>query len=295
VNNWGRWGADDERGTLNLITPEVVARGAACVREGKPFPLALPLGPDGPQVGGVPGRINPERTMIAVRELLGDDPDGPAVSDDVVSMSLQAGTHWDALAHVTWRGRTYNGFPADSIDANGAARCGIDKVGVVAGRGILLDVARAAGVDRLAPGRPIMPEDLEAAEESAGVHVSSGDVVLIRTGHLQVFLEGRREDYPVPCPGASYLTAGWFHERDVAAVASDTFVFEVFPYERDDVRLPLHLLHLVEMGLLQGENWHLEDLAADCADDGRYAFFLEATPEPFTGALGGPVAPVAVK
>jgi hypothetical protein len=110
-----------------------------------------------------------------------------------------------------------------------------------------------------------------------------------------VFLEGRRGEYPVPCPGLSYLAPRWFRERDVAAVASDTFMLEVYPYEREDLRLPVHLLHLVEMGLPQGENWNLEELAADCAGDGRFAFFLSATPEPFTGALGGPVAPVAVK
>ena len=295
VNNWGRWGNDDERGTVNLITDEVVARGASCVRTGHRFPLALPLGPEGPQVGGVPGRINPERSMITIREPLGDDPDAPAVSDDVVTMALQAATHWDALAHMTWRGRMYNGFPVTSIDSSGAARCGIDKVGSVAGRGVLLDIARSTGLDRLEPGRPVTPDDLDAAEEQAGVRVEPGDIVLLRTGHLKVFLEGRREDYPVPCPGASYLTARWFHDRDVAAVASDTFVFEVYPYERPDLRLPLHLLHLVEMGLLQGENWNLEELAADCAEDGRWAFFLSATPEPFAGALGGPVAPVAVK
>jgi kynurenine formamidase len=233
--------------------------------------------------------------MIAVREVLGDDPDGAAVSDDVVSMALQAATHWDALAHVTWRSRMYNGFPIESIDASGAMRCGIDKVGTVAGRAVLLDVARAAGIDPLPPGRAILPEDLLAAEELARVRVEPGDVVLVRTGHLRVFKEGRRDEYPVPCPGASFTCAGWFRDRDVAAVASDTFMFEVYPYERPDLRLPLHPLHLVEMGLLQGENWDLEALAEDCAEDGRYACFLEATPEPFTRALGGPVAPVAVK
>lgn len=295
VNNWGRWGADDERGTVNLISAEVVARGAARARTGKRFPLALPLSPDGPQVGGVLGRINPARTMIAVREILGEDPEGPAVSDDVVSMSLQAATHWDALAHVTWGDRMYNGFPVSSIDDAGAARCGIDKVGPIVGRGVLLDVARACGVDRLEPGRAIAPDDLDAAEERARVRVEPGDVVLIRTGHVGVFKEGRRAEYPVPCPGVSFRAARWFRNRDVAAVASDTFVFEVFPYEQADLRLPVHLLHLVEMGLLQGENWDLEDLAADSDDDGEYAFFLSATPEPFVGALGGPVAPVAVK
>ena len=105
VSNWGRWGGDDELGTLNLITPEVVQRAAACVREGRWFSLAIPLGESGPQTGGIRGRENPKRTMIAVHQRLSRDPDGVRFSDDIVTMGLQAATHWDSLAHVSYAGR----------------------------------------------------------------------------------------------------------------------------------------------------------------------------------------------
>jgi len=95
--------------------------------------------------------------------------------------------------------------------------------------------------------------------------------------------------------GLSMATAEWFHARDVAAVATDTMALEVFPCEYPDVYLPVHLLHLVEMGMTQGQNWMLDALAADCAADGRYSFLLDATPLPFTNGLGSPLNPVAVK
>jgi kynurenine formamidase len=90
-------------------------------------------------------------------------------------------------------------------------------------------------------------------------------------------------------------SAAWFHEHDVAAVATDTGVFEVYPWENPEMVMPLHLLHIVEMGLMQGQNWVLDELAADCADDGVYDFLLEASPLPFVGGAGSPVCPVAVK
>src|SRR5947209_3572463 len=141
VNNWGRWGRDDQLGTLNLVTDDVVAHAAACVRTGRRVSLAIPLSASGPQTGGVPGRVNPERTMIAVHAPLSDDPEGVRFSDDVVTMGLQAATHWDSLAHVTYDGRMYNGHPTASVDASGAARCGIDRIRTLVSRGVLLDVA----------------------------------------------------------------------------------------------------------------------------------------------------------
>src|SRR4051812_28694982 len=114
VNNWERWGKDDEIGTINLITPQVVARAATCVRTGKTFPLGLPLSGTGPQIGAVPGRVNPLRTMPAINEPVTGDPDRFCYSDDVVVMGLQAATHWDSLAHVSYAGRLYNGVsPAE--------------------------------------------------------------------------------------------------------------------------------------------------------------------------------------
>src|SRR3954463_6495519 len=294
VNNWGRWGSEDERGTLNLLTPDRVAAAAALVRDGKQFSLAIPLSEDGPQLGFVAGRTNPSRTMVAVLEPLGDE-DGVRFNDDAVQMGLQAATHWDALAHVSYAGRMYNGFPTSVVDDAGATHLGADRIGAIAGRGVLLDVARAAGVDRLEGGTALTPTDLERAEESGGVQVGAGDIVLIRTGQMQLLHAGDKLGYAISTAGPSLQTVAWFHARAVAAVATDNLSFEVFPGEIDDLTLPVHMLHIVEMGLLQGQNFDLETLAADCADDGRYAFFLMGTPEPFVGACGAPVAPVVLK
>jgi kynurenine formamidase len=295
VNNWGRWGKDDEIGTINLISPEVVRRGAACIATGKTFSLALPLSLDGPQTGVIPGRVNPLRTMVAINDAFTGDPSEFCTSDDVVTMGLQAATHWDSLAHVSYDNRLYNGFPASSITSHGAARCGIDKIQTIVSRGVLLDVARSKGVQRLDGGYALRPEDLDAAEELARQKVSPGDVVLLRTGQMQLLKAGDKSGYGAPNPGPSMMTVEWFRDHDVAAVATDSLAFEVFPCERADCLLPVHLLHLVEMGMTQGQNFDLESLAADCADDGVYAFFLDASPQPFVGGVGTPVNPIAIK
>ncbi|CAL9487395.1 cyclase family protein [Streptomyces sp. enrichment culture] len=294
VNNWGRWGPDDELGTLNLITNEVVRQAAATVRTGRRVPLALPLRQDGVQTGMIPGRVNPLHVMVQInQELFG--PGTVACSDDAVTMGLQAATHWDALPHVSHSGRLYNGRPAHTVTAHGGAEfSGIGTVRHLVTRGVLLDVARARGTDRLDGSYAVTPEDLDAAEELAGTRVRAGDAVLVRTGQMRVFLAGDRHAYAYPSPGLSVRTPEWFHARDVAAVANDTLTFEVVPPESEDLWLPVHALHLVEMGMPQGQNWNLEKLSTACGETGRYAFLLSATPEPFTGATGSPVAPVAV-
>ncbi|GAA2600354.1 cyclase family protein [Streptomyces tubercidicus] len=294
VNNWGRWGDDDEIGTLNLITHQVVREAAAAIRSGRRIPLALPLRHDGVQTGVIPGRVNPLHTMTAVnQEIFG--PGTVATSDDVATMGLQAATHWDGLAHVSHSGRLYNNRPADSVTAHGGAtRLGIEKATPVASRGVLLDVARVHGTERLPGGHAVTPEDLDAAEELAGTAVRSGDVVLVRTGQLRHYLDGDRQAYAFPSPGLSLRTPEWFRARDVAAVANDTLTFEIFPPEIEDLWMPVHALHLVEMGMPQGQNWNLEELSTACAEEGRYAFFLSAMAEPFVGGTGAPVAPVAI-
>ncbi|MFF7448359.1 MULTISPECIES: cyclase family protein [unclassified Streptomyces] len=294
VNNWGRWGADDEIGTLNLITDEVVRQAAAEVRTGRRVPLALPLKEDGVQSGMIPGRINPLHAMTQInQEIFG--PGTVACSDDAVTMGLQAATHWDALTHVSHSGRLYNGRPAGTITAHGGAEFGgIDKARHIVSRGVLLDVARAHGTARLGGSHAVTPEDLEAAEELAGTRVRAGDIVLVRTGQVQVYLAGDKHAYGHPSPGLSVRTPEWFHARDVAAVANDTLTFEIFPPEIEDLWLAVHALDLVEMGMLQGQNWNLEELSTACGEEGRYTFLLSAMPEPFVGGTGTPVAPVAV-
>lgn len=295
VNNWGRWGADDERGTLNLITSQTIRDAAALVRDGKRFSLALPMSEAGPQLGFVKGRTNPIRTTIARHELLGKDEHGVRFNDDAVSMGVQSATHWDALAHVSYNDRMYNGFPTSIIDDTGATRLGAEKLGPIVSRGVLLDLARSAGVDRLEGGHALTPDDLERAEELSKVRVGSGDLVLLRTGQIQHLHAGDKMAYSISTAGPSMQTVRWFHERNVAAVATDNLSFEVFPGEHNGLLLPVHMLHIVEMGLVQGQNFNLEALAEDCADDGRYSFLLSANPEPIVGASGAPVAPLALK
>ncbi|MEV7726520.1 cyclase family protein [Streptomyces sp. NPDC087917] len=294
VNNWGRWGADDEIGTLNLVTDEVVRAAATEVRTGRRIPLALPLKEDGVQVGMIPGRINPLHTMVQInQEIFG--PGTVACSDDAVTMGLQSATHWDALTHVSHSGRIYNGRPASSITPHGRSEfSGIDKAGPIVSRGVLLDVARAKGLDRLPGGHAVTPEDLAQAEEFGRVTVRAGDIVLVRTGQVQVYLAGDKHGYGFPSPGLSVRTPEWFHARDVAAVANDTLTFEIFPPEIENLWLPVHALDLVEMGMHQGQNWNLEVLSTACAEAGRHSFLLSAMPEPFVGGTGTPVAPVAL-
>jgi kynurenine formamidase len=298
VRNWGRWGPEDEIGTLNLIDEGARLRGVGAVRSGKSFALGLPLSEaEGIQAGFIKGRVNPTRSMIQVNEPLSADPDWVCASEDVVTLALQCATHWDALAHCSYDGHIYNGYPAASVDADGAGRCGIHRLGAVVSRGVLLDVARTLALDVLDPGYAITPDDLSAAADLSGTAIEPGDIVLVRTGQM-VHLQPPTRDlvaYTWPTPGLTIETAEWFFERDVAAVATDTLPFEVFPCQYDDLYLPVHLLHLVEMGMTQGQNWVLDQLAADCAADGQYAFLLDATPLPFTRGLGSPLNPVALK
>ena len=295
VSNTGRWGPDDERGTLNLIDTAAVLRGVAAARQGRTFSLAIPFDEDGPQTGAVPGRENPHRTMLAVNAPYTGDPADFCANDDAVTMGVQAATHWDALSHVSYEGRLYNGNDASVIDEKGAARLGIENFGPVVTRGLLLDIARVHGVDHFDDGHAITGDDLDAAVALAGVAVEPGDVLLVRTGQMHFLRSGDLERFANPSPGLSTQSVEWLHDHDVAAVATDTLVFEVWPPEDPAVLLPVHLLHLVDMGMPQGQLWHLDELAADCATDGRYEVLLCATPLPLTRSVGGAVAPTAVK
>ncbi len=308
VRNWGRWGDDDEIGTVNFITDQVVKAALGSVRTGERISLAFPLQDEGGlQIGAIPGRDNPNRTMIMVNEAMLGDPDMFCTSDDSVSMGLQAGTHWDGLCHASWRGLIYGGRDADSITDAGASVCGIEKIEHLTGRGVLMDIAALYGVDELEGGHAVSYDDLVRAEERQGVRVRSGDIVLVRTGMMRKALAGDVVAYgsgtpiegsPMPgFPGVGLGAVEFFHEREVAAVATDTVTFEVMPWDPSTpgAILPIHCLHLVEMGLTQGQNWNLEALAEACASDGHYDFLLEASPQPFVGAIGSPVNPVAIR
>lgn len=297
IDNRGRWGPDDERGTLNLVTPEVVVKASRSVVSGEAFPLAMGLSLDGPQTGlGVPGRINPVRTMLGVNVPIGKGEHAAAWSDDVVYTPVQAATHWDALSHVSHRGFMYNGIPADAIDASGATRLAMEAAGPIMSRGVLLDVARYEGVDRLPPGFAVTRDVLAAVEQAQGSPVEEGDIVLVRTGQARRYLEGDRDGYRNrPVPALDWDAPLFFHERGVAAAATDNMSFELLPSSVPEVVLPVHVLCLVRMGMVQGQNFVLEGLGEACAVDRRYTFQLSAMPEPFLRSTGGMVHPVALR
>jgi kynurenine formamidase len=189
----------------------------------------------------------------------------------------------------------WNGVPAATVTAEaGASKLGMHKVRSITSRGVLLDLAPGGG--RLDPGAAVTADDLAAAADRAGTTIEPGDIVLVRTGNAQLMRERKRTEYTTgDQPGLTSSCCRWLKQHDVAAVATDTVALEMYPGEDPAALFPVHLLHLVDMGLFQGQNFDLEDLAADCAADGRHDFLLEASPIPFTGAVGSPVNPVAIK
>ncbi len=295
VSNWGRWGSDDQRGTLNLVDAAAIRRGAAAVRSGRAFSLAIPFDEDGPQWDNVnmPHRTNPALHTHTVNAAFTGDRRDFTASDDSFTMGSQAATHWDALAHVGYAGKLYNDTPDSVITGDsGARQLGIEHFGPVATRGILLDVARAHGVEFFDDNYAITGDDLDRA---ARTRVEPGDAVLVRTGQMHFLRAGDKRRYSNPSPGLSTQSIEWLRDHDVAAVATDTMTFEVYPCEDPKVFMPVHMIQLRDMGLVQGQNWQLDDLAADCARDDQYDFLLVATPLPLTRAVGAPVAPTAIK
>ncbi len=308
-SNWGRWGADDVLGTLNHLDDAKRREGAALVRRGATFSLAQSFDMNGPQKGWR-RRTNPVHTMLdtGVDAERGNQgfPHGIGGADDVVFMPLQASTQWDGLGHIFDHGNAWNGRRAgDVVTSEGDLVTGIETVGgLLAGRGVLLDVGRALGTGgELPDGFAITTEHLQAtiAAQGESARVGRGDLLLVRTGRLararRDIAEGRGwGDYAGgAAPGLSFTTADWLHGTEIAGIATDTWGFEVRPNEFDEAFQPLHQVAIPHIGLFLGEMWDLDALAADCATDGVYDFWLTAAPLPVTGAVGAPVNPIAVK
>lgn len=304
VSNWGRWGEDDRIGTLNLIDDGMRARAAGLVRSGASISLAQSFDMNGPQRGWR-RRTNPVHTMLdtgtdAERGSQGF-PHGIGGADDVIAMPLQCSTQWDGLGHIFDHGVAWNGRRAgDVVTSDGDLVTGVEHAAaVVTGRGVLLDVGRhlAPETGELDDGYAITTDDLESciAAQGSTSAVGAGDIVLVRTGQLtRARREGWGEYAGGPAPGMSFTTAGWMRERDIAAIATDTWGFEVRPNEFDNAFQPLHQVVIPHMGLTIGEMWDLDLLAEACAAESRYEFLLTAAPLPITGAVGSPLNPIAL-
>ncbi|WP_281690262.1 cyclase family protein [Pseudonocardia thermophila] len=300
-NTWGRWGADDQLGALNRVTPEKIKAAAGLVRKGKVFSLALPMDQTGPQTGSF-GRYNPMHHMVwdggDILAGAQDHLDELRYTDDAVYILLQSSTQWDALAHIFHDGKMYNGLGPELVTSKGAVKNDITQTkDRMVGRGVLLDMPRFKGKPWLEPGEAIQDTDLQECAEAQGVEVGEGDFVLVRTGHIaQRRHLGSWGDYAGgSAPGLGLSSAKFFCEREVAAVCTDTWGAEVLPNETADVFQPLHIILIVNAGILLGEIWDLDELAEDCAEDGVYEFQLIAPPLTITGAVGSPVNPQAIK
>jgi kynurenine formamidase len=304
VSNWGRWGADDVLGTMNFLDDAKRREAAMLVRTGRSYSLSQSFDMDGPQKGWR-RRTNPVHTMLdtGTDAVAGNQgfPHGIGGADDVIAMPLQCSTQWDGLGHIFDHGRAWNGRPAERVVTSlGDGVTGIETVAdVVCGRGVLLDVGRALGHDgELPDGFAITEEHLERTIAAQGPTstVRRGDIVVVRTGQLsRARREGWGEYAGGPAPGLSFATVDWLHRTEIAAIATDTWGFEVRPNEFDDAFQPLHQVAIPHIGLFIGEMWDPDALAGACAADRNYDFFLTAAPLKITGAVGAPVNPVAVR
>jgi kynurenine formamidase len=250
---------------------------------------------------GLNGRVNPQHVMLRTGgDILADPTDTGdiRVTDDAVYFPLQASTQWDALCHIIFGGQAYNGRGPETVTSAGAQFNSITNLRDRAvGRGVLLDVPRWLDRPWLEPGEVIQADDLEACARAQGVEVGEGDFVVVRTGNLaQCRSLG---DWGTYCggdaPGLGLSAADFLCPRNVAGVATDTWGIEAIPYETAGTRAPLHVVLLVNAGVHIGEMWDVEELAADCAADGRWTFFLAAQPLTITGAVGSPINPLAIK
>ncbi|SEB59645.1 cyclase family protein [Streptomyces melanosporofaciens] len=300
-NNWGRWGELDERGTVNFITPQMVADAAALVRTGRAISCAIPLDSQGPVHPSRPGLMHFYGYTGAdhvAGSVLGRRTRTQA-TDDYLLMPLQGSTQWDGLAHIGSGDMLYNGFWIGNVQAyDGARRCSVHQLkDRLVGRGVLLDLPGHQGVDRLRPGHGITPEQLDACAQAQGVEIRTGDILLVRTGHVPWFyaLKDKSKFWAAGAPGVAMSTVEWFHAREIAALAMDNVAVEVEPFEdASGTSYPVHNRLIRDLGLTLGEIWWLEELAEACAEEDRWEFLLSAAPLNVTNASGSPLNPLAV-
>ncbi|MPR00069.1 cyclase family protein [Modestobacter sp. I12A-02628] len=301
--NWGKWGDDDEVGALNYLTAEEVLRGVAHVLTGEVFTLQRLIGdPKGDPVW--PGRTPAERTMLLDESTWDSDdapqyPGGLHYADDKINAFLQGSTQYDALGHLWYGGKIWNGYDARTTVG------GLDKASVepiaqrgVVGRGVLLDMARFRGKASLDKGETFTHEDLLACAEAQGHTIDKRDVLVVRTNFLQQFFEQGPAFYEgFNEPGLVYSPelVRWFQDMEIPNLATDTIANEVTTDPNNGVALVLHNALMRNLGVTLTEICDLETLADSCAADGRYTFLYAAAPLKVHRATGSPVNPLAIK
>ena len=291
VSNWGRWGEDDERGALNLLTPDRIAAAARLVSEGETVTLSRALDTRA-------GLDNPEPAEHHMTMLTDIDIGSGTLrfGKDYVGVDYHNDTHshLDALCHVAFDGTLYNGRPSASITSEGATTNTVEvlKDGLV-GRGVLLDVPRLRGVPWLEPGEHVRVRDLEQAEREQGVEVGCGDILLVRTGHTRRLAELGRWDTAGAKAGLHPATARYLSDREVAVLGCDSNS-DTAPSTTEGVGFPIHALALNAMGIHLLDYLQFEDLVPVCERLERWEFLFTAAPLRIVGGTGSPLNPTAI-
>jgi kynurenine formamidase len=283
--NWGRWGENDERGTLNLITPDVVKYATSLVRRGQTFSLCLPITNAGVGVPSFPTRAPPLH-VASYRKT----PDGAGTGDDYLITNTHNQTHLDSIAHEWLDNTIYNGYSDDVISSQGATRCGIDKVGGIVTRGVLLDIARFKGVKCLEKGEGIFSQDLESCAKSQNVPLREGDAVLVRTGSLNSFDLKNPAEFFTGAPGLAQDSVAFFDKYGTAVVGTDTCFFEVQPVQDRPWDWPVHVDLIWKRGMFLIELLNLEKFA----EQRIYEFLFVVAPLKIDKGLGSPINPLAI-
>jgi kynurenine formamidase len=291
VNNAGRWGARDERGTLNLITPEVRRAAASEVRAGITVSLAREMVHGEPEGGFGPITVE----LLVVSDSVLGPSDGSVVWAAERTSLFYHGwsyTHIDALSHMpSYRGRGYNNAPSAHTPPVGQLRNSVASMrdGVIT-RGVLIDLPALKGVSHVAPGGAITADDLEEWERHTGVRIRSGDILLVRSGRWSAPAMAAGVDRSA---GIHPTTAAWLHARGVAALGDESGT-DTSPTSVEGINSPMHVLALVAMGMPLIENLDLEELARQAAEQKRWTFLLVLAPLNVRGATGSALNPIAV-
>jgi kynurenine formamidase len=294
IGNWGRWGADDQRGTLNFIDDGAVLNAAHGCQTGKVYNLGLPIARGvGPVLDyrGAPQRLTlVSQTDTTMYEAYGA-PEGLGANEDILLIATHNGTHMDALSHVFSEDQLYNGFPSSTFASHtGAGRCGIEKTGGFAAGAVMLDLAKHFGVPWLEDGHPITGAELEACRAAQGSEIKRGDALLVHTGWLSQFMGLPADEQVVGAqPGLDRSVVEFIDDFEISAVGADNSAVEVIPFS-DDVFLALHIELLVKRGVTLLEHLNLAGLAQDDA----HKVLLVAAPLLITGATGSPINPIAI-
>jgi kynurenine formamidase len=294
ISNWGRWGPDDEKGTLNFLTPSMVANASKLIRTGRSISMARPI-----DTRASAGNPNPAIHLMT----RGYDIPPANKNDGVQFVADYLGcgchgcshSHIDALCHVAYRGRIYNNQPVSVVTSQGAKLMDIDRYSQgIAGRGVLLDIPRLRNVKWLEPGEAVTAEELEAAERAEGVKLQEGDIFVFRVGMYRRILELGPWDYEAEGRAGLHPTAmKLLHERKISAFFPDGDG-EVIPSPVESLADSIHALQIVSMGLACADSLQLEDLSKECEREGRWEFMVVGSPLRLQHGTGSLINPVAI-